>query len=244
MSENDNIAVSVAVATYNVEKYISRCLDSFCDNRFKGKLEVLIINDGSTDSSVRIAEEYVDRFPEIFRIVNKENGGWGSTINSGADSARGKYFYQLDGDDYCDTTAMLELVSVLEKENADLVLTNWKSFIDGNEKDETLVKYLKEESAGLYEEIFCNNTFPSIHSLCVKTELLKKISIQEKCFYTDVEYVFKTALMSKTYHYVPIYVYCYRLGRSGQSVSFSGIKKHYKDHMRVVFECLAIRECS
>lgn len=66
--------LSIAVPSYNVEQYINKCLDSFSDSRLQDGLEVLIINDGSTDRTREIAESYVERFPLIFRLIN--NGEW------------------------------------------------------------------------------------------------------------------------------------------------------------------------
>ena len=70
--------LSIAVPSYNVEKYLNKCLDSFSDDRLKDGLEVLIVNDGSTDRTEEIANAYVERYPEIFQLINKENGGHGS----------------------------------------------------------------------------------------------------------------------------------------------------------------------
>ena len=230
--------LTVAIAAYNVEKYLNKCLDSFCDKRFNDDLEVLIVNDGSKDSTAKIASQYSEKNPAIFKLIDKENGGWGSTINYGVKNASGKYFYQLDGDDYCDAESMLELIDILKSEEADIVLTDWQSFEDKTEQLLSIEKYLQAESCGDYSDVFKEGSFPSIHSLCVKTSVFNNISILEHCFYTDVEYVFKTASVAKTYHYMPINVYKYRVGRSGQSISFKGIRKHYGDHKKVILECL------
>ncbi len=82
--------LSVIVPTYNVEKYLSQCLDSLCKRDTKGKMEVLLINDGSTDNSADIARGYTERYPGVFRLINKENGGHGSAINRGILEAAGK----------------------------------------------------------------------------------------------------------------------------------------------------------
>ena len=82
--------LSVIVPTYNVERYLNQCLDSLCMG--KDRMEVLLINDGSTDSSADIALGYTRKHPEVFRLINKENGGHGSTINRGIQEAAGRYF--------------------------------------------------------------------------------------------------------------------------------------------------------
>lgn len=87
-----NTILSVAVPSYNVEQYLNKTLPSYCDERFNDILEVIIVNDGSTDTTAEIAQSYVDRYPRIFKLVNKENGGHGSAVNAGIDNATGKYF--------------------------------------------------------------------------------------------------------------------------------------------------------
>ena len=81
--------LTVVVPTYNVEKYIDQCLSSFVIPEIMEDLEVLAVNDGSKDGSVRIAQRYEEQYPDTFRIIHKENGGHGSTINRGIQEASG-----------------------------------------------------------------------------------------------------------------------------------------------------------
>ena len=95
--------LSVSIASYNVEAYLEECLESFVNSKVMDDLEVLVIDDGSSDSSPEIAQWYVDKFPDTFRLIRKENGGHGSTINKGIEVASGKYFKVVDGDDWVNT---------------------------------------------------------------------------------------------------------------------------------------------
>ena len=95
-----NKLLSVSIAAYNVEKTLEEVLEPFCNINNKELLDVMIINDGSKDSTREIALNYEKKYPEVFRLIEKENGGWGSTLNVGFREARGKYFKQLDGDDF------------------------------------------------------------------------------------------------------------------------------------------------
>lgn len=92
--------LTVTVPMYNVESYIDQCLKSFVVPGAEEKLEVLVVNDGSPDHSRDIAQKYTEKYPSIFRIIDKENGGHGSTINRGIEEAKGKYFKVVDGDDW------------------------------------------------------------------------------------------------------------------------------------------------
>lgn len=96
--------LTIIVPTYNAAAYLDKGLSSFAikDEALFARLEVLIVNDGSTDDSAKIAQKYVERYPQVYRIINKENGGHGSGINVGAREAKGKYFKAIDADDWVD----------------------------------------------------------------------------------------------------------------------------------------------
>ena len=75
--------VTVTIPSYNVEAYLEECLESFVNSEVMGDIEVLIVNDGSSDDTAKIAQRYVDKYENTFRLINKKNGGHGSTINTG-----------------------------------------------------------------------------------------------------------------------------------------------------------------
>lgn len=121
--------ITVSIAAYNVEAYLEKCLNSLLIPDLQ-RLEVLIQNDGSKDSTPRIAEEFEKKYPGVFRLVNKENGGYGSTINNSLSMAEGKYFKQLDGDDWYDTENFAAFVDALEKVDADCVYSPYTEVIE------------------------------------------------------------------------------------------------------------------
>ena len=89
--------LSIVVPTYNVEKYLERCIDSLVyDEKVLNDLEILIVNDGSKDNSLQIAKKYEKQYPNTIKVIDKENGGHGSTINAGLKVATGKYFRVID----------------------------------------------------------------------------------------------------------------------------------------------------
>ena len=94
-----NKILSIVVPVYNTEKYIKRCLDSIVIDDVIEDIEILIVSDGSKDSAINIAKEYNEKYPKSVIIVEKDNGGHGSTINKGLEIASGKYFRVLDSDD-------------------------------------------------------------------------------------------------------------------------------------------------
>ena len=118
--------LTILVPVYNTEKYIRRCLASLLGPEVLESIEVLVINDGSKDHSSEIAREYVEKYPDTVVLVDKENGGHGSTINAGVERAKGKYFRVLDSDDWFNTVEFVEYVNRLQSEDADLVVTDYR----------------------------------------------------------------------------------------------------------------------
>lgn len=123
------IKVTVIVPIYNVKPYIKECLDSLERQTLNG-IEVIMVNDGSTDGSEVIAAEYTDRY-SYFSLINRENGGLSAARNTGLEYAKGKYVYFLDGDDYLADSALEELYLKAEKENLDQIRFSGYTFKDG-----------------------------------------------------------------------------------------------------------------
>ena len=124
--------LTISIAAYNVEKFINQTLDSLIDERIMDDLEIIVVNDGSSDNTLAIAKEYERKYPDSFIIIDKENGGYGSTINSSLKIASGKYYKLLDGDDWYDTDNVVSLINALKTCNADLVVTPYIEFVDDN----------------------------------------------------------------------------------------------------------------
>ena len=118
--------ISVIVPVYNVEKYLEKCLDSLENQKFNS-YEVILVDDGSTDNSRRIAERYADSCGEIFMLVSQENKGLSEARNTGMKYANGKYICFVDSDDYVEECYLEELYRCMEEQNADLVFCAFRS---------------------------------------------------------------------------------------------------------------------
>lgn len=116
-----NKILTIIIPTYNMEKYLRRCLDSLIiDEEGMKQLEVLVINDGSKDSSSQIAHEYQDKYPDTYRVIDKENGNYGSCINRGLKEATGKYVKVLDADDWYNTKGLAKHILKLTSLSDDI----------------------------------------------------------------------------------------------------------------------------
>ena len=227
--------LTISIAAYNVGKFLKKTLDSLCCNEeIRELVEVLVQDDGSNDDTFEIARQYEEKYPTMVKAIHKENGGYGSTINNSIRMATGKYFKQLDGDDWFATENMVGFIRWLEEQNADFIITPYYNCYEGGIVE--LIDNCSKIPVGVNGiEILnlCDNF--AMHELAIKTEILKQnnIVITENCFYTDNEYTFLPLFYAKSLSKYEYPIYCYRLGRDGQSVSLEGVKKHYKDSERV-----------
>lgn len=241
MMLNTPKVLTVSIAAYNVSSTLEEALKPFLQCKNLSDIEVLIVNDGSKDNTAEIAKKYVRQYPESIFLINKKNGGWGSTLNAGIQAGTGKYFKQLDGDDYYSYENLEDFVEFLKYTDADMVYTPFVTF-DDNTGGILSVKgqyrdIPQRKKMNLYE---MDDFAPAMHTLTVRMEILKNnpIHITEHCFYTDVEFVLKTCNFSKTIIFYEYPIYYYRLARSGQSMSIKGVRSHYKDHLKMVYTML------
>lgn len=116
------VEISVIIPVYNAEKYLNKCFDSVLSQEFQD-FEILVVNDGSTDGSVNILKEYLQKYPEKFFYMEKENGGLSSARNLALDNAHGKYITFLDSDDYISKDYLWELYKEAEKYNSEMVVS-------------------------------------------------------------------------------------------------------------------------
>ncbi len=153
----DEIKVSVIVPVYNVEKYLEECVDSLIGQTLK-EIEILLIDDGSTDSSGEICDRYAQQYDNI-RVIHKTNGGLGDARNVGTSEAIGKYIYFIDSDDYLELEALEFLYREAENKQLDIIMFSAESFSDDsdisfNPNEYKRTRFLFEVKSG--EELFCD----------------------------------------------------------------------------------------
>ena len=234
--------LTVSIAAYNVADYIRNTLDSVIHPACIDLMEILVVDDGGTDETLSIVKEYEKKYPNSVFGIHKDNGGYGSVINTSIRRATGKYFKQLDGDDWFETDNMPAFLDLLSRVDADYVVTPMR-MVNESDGSEVIRDYFEHIAEGTY--FFDDMDFQSIspmHCSCFRTKLLQEqnITITEHCFYTDVELVNRPLPYLNTIcvFHLPIYVYC--VGREGQSVSKTGIRKHYKEHEKVFWNLIGI----
>lgn len=237
--------LTIVMPSYNVERYLAHGLASFCDGRLADALEVIVVDDGSTDDTRAIADEFVQREPRIFRVISKENGGHGSAINVGLAAARGAYFRVVDGDDWVSTEGLVELVARLRTLDCDLVVDKKREIhmVTGATELFKLAEGVEPDVVLPFEQVCANDEASAqvmIHTLTARTDYLRRVGLRllEHTFYEDYEYIVKASAPARTIMFLDIEVYQYLVGNAGQSVSMSNYVKRWADHSRVVDEML------
>lgn len=234
--------LTVSVAAYNGAATLQRALDS-CITPNSDQLEVWIIDDGSTDQTAAIAELYASRYPELFHLYRQANGGYGSTIEAALQRAKGKYFRTLDCDDWFEAGALENLLPYLASSCSDIVYTNYKTVQD----DATLQTYpvcngMDPDAQYTFDDLRGTNLCMEMHGMTFRTEALRQanLNLPHHCHYTDMLYTFCGVQASQTISFCPVTLYCYRLGRDGQSVSLENYCDHFDEYERVVNLVLAM----
>lgn len=237
--------LTVIIPAYNIENFINKTLSSFADERFINDIEILIINDGSFDTTVEKAQTYIEQYPQSIRLISKENGGHGSVINVGVDIAEGKYFRVVDGDDYVIPDEMNKFVDQLKRLDADMFVSSYYTIsqITGEKKivspnSYMLIENRKEISPDTIMDVddVLPYIYASIHAVTFRTEIFRtnNIRMTEKTFYEDTEfvlypipYVSKIVLSSAS-------VYVYRIDQASQSVSKNSSQRRIKELEKIV----------
>lgn len=135
----EQVKVSVVVPVYNVEKYLRECVDSVLAQTMQN-FEIILVDDGATDSSGVICDEYGEKDPRI-RVIHQPNGGLSAARNTGLDVARGDYVYFLDSDDYLAANTLERLCDKADQEQADVVFFDATVFFDDCEPDPKVYQY-------------------------------------------------------------------------------------------------------
>ena len=195
--------VSIIVPVYNTEKYLSKCLDSLINQDFSD-YEIIIVNDGSTDNSEDIINDYANKYDNI-KTFKKKNGGLSSARNYGLAKAIGKYITFVDSDDYVEKDFLKELYNAINKDNSDIAVCEFsyvyssgkviRSYSNLNYTEDTLKKYLL--------------TPPMAPIRMFKKELFEYRKFKERIYYEDLDLCPKFAKIAKKVSFVDLSLYNY-----------------------------------
>ncbi len=235
--------ISFTVPCYNSAAYMKNCLESLLIGG--DEVEIIIVDDGSTDDTPKIADAYAEEYPDIVRVIHKENGGHGSAINAGLEAAQGLYFKVVDSDDLVGADAYKYVLDKLKNHRGegiepDLYVTN---FIYNRENDN--MSYVSRYADKITPERVCDfshmKTFRFsrmflMHSLMYKRSVLIEsgVKLPEHTFYVDEIFAFVPLPYVKKLYYMDVDFYIYNIGRADQSVTKKNMFARYEQQIRVM----------
>ena len=173
------IKVSVIVPVYNVEKFIDKCLNSLVNQTLK-EIEIIVVNDGSSDNSQKIIDEYVKKYPNKIKSFIKENGGQGSARNMGMEKAVGEYISFVDSDDWLDLNTLEKMYTLAKKDKSDIVICDMVDHYSN---------YTIYHNCTKYNSVF--EVTPSACNKIFRKELIKDFRFLSKLWYEDFDFTTK-----------------------------------------------------
>ncbi|MBM6700208.1 glycosyltransferase family 2 protein [Bifidobacterium pullorum subsp. saeculare] len=221
--------LTFVVPAYNMETYLDRCVHSLTAAADVSDIEVLVVDDGSSDRTLEVAQEYERRMPGVVRAVHQENKGHGGAVNTGIAEARGLYVKVVDADDWVGAESLEEVLAVLRAQAAmvspmDMVVTNYV-YDKVGKRNKHVVNFRRAMKPGAlltWNDLgrFGVAEYILMHALIFRTEVVREsgMRLPEHTFYVDFIYAYQPFPWVKTLTYVDTPFYHYFIGRDGQSV--------------------------
>ena len=234
--------ITFTIPSYNSQDYMRHVIDNLV--AVGDEIEVIIVNDGSKDDTGKIADEYQNKYPNIVKAIQKENGGHGSGVMAGIHNATGLFYKVVDSDDWVETKDVIDMITLIKKhieegEEIDLYITNYV-YEHASDNSQFVMHYRKCLPA---ETIFewkdmkhvKLETVFLMHSLMYRLDKLKAsgMELPNHTFYVDDIYAYVPLPFMKKIFYHDLDFYHYFIGRSDQSINYGIMCKRYEQQMRV-----------
>lgn len=236
--------LTVTIPCYNSQDYMSKCIESILPGG--ERIEIIIIDDGSTDRTGAIADSYAEKYPSIVRVIHQENGGHGEGINRGLQHAAGKYFKTVDSDDLLshDLIPFLDALEACDKAGGvDLFVTNYR-YIHADGKGDRSIRFANAFPKGrVFTWQECRSFRPDqilmIHTCTFRTDLLRAtgLVLPKHTFYEDNYMVYGNLKNAHRLYYMDCDLYRYSIGREGQSVSKDVMMRRYSHQIKATVLC-------
>lgn len=233
--------LTVTIPCYNSQDYMEKSIRSALNGG--DKVEIIIVDDGSTDNTLKIANKYQEKFPNIIKVIHQENGGHGEAVNTGIKNATGLYFKVLDSDDCLGKKALAQVLDLLEDmvskdAGLDMLISNFMYDKQGV-KHKKIMKYKRAMPVGKmfgWDDLhFGTAQYLLMHSVIYRTKVLRECGmvLPKHTFYVDNIYVFQPLPFVKNIYYLDVCLYKYYIGREDQSVNESIMIKRLDQQYRV-----------
>lgn len=247
--------ISFTVPCYNSAAYMHICLDSLLTGG--DRVEIIIVNDGSSDNTGAIADAYAAKYPDIIKVIHQENGGHGEGLNQGIKHATCPYFKVVDSDDWVNAVALqhvLNRLEDLEKDGGvDLMVCNYV-YEHEDVKLNSTIRYdniFPTNRVVSWEDTkpFRPNQYLTLHSAIYRTDVIRQsgIVLPKHIFYEDNLFVYAPLPLTKKLIYMDEDFYRYLIGREGQSVSEKVMMKRCSHQIEIaqrIFDMHDLEEVS
>ena len=243
--------LSIIIPTYNMAALLPRCLDSLTASGVLDDLDILVVNDGSTDSSRAVAYSYAERYPQSIKVVDKKNGNYGSTINAALPLAVGEYVKVLDADDWFDSQALAKYVAELKslEQGVDVSVTHFLMIHEGG-RTETVKYQNYGREPYTYGKVYNLDKvlgdgfirYFLMHSLTYRTQLLRDHGYRqtEGISYTDIQWSSYPFFWARSIVFHDLVVYRYNMDREGQTMDPAIIRKSLPQLERMTMDLMDI----
>lgn len=241
--------LSIIIPTYNMAALLPRCLDSLTASGVLDDLDILVVNDGSTDSSRAVAYSYAERYPQSIKVVDKKNGNYGSTINAALPLAVGEYVKVLDSDDWFDSQALAKYVAELKslEQEVDVSVTHFLMIHEGG-RTETVKYHNYGREPYTYGKVYNLDKvlgdgfirYFLMHSLTYRTQLLRDHGYRqtEGISYTDIQWSSYPFFWARSIVFHDLVVYRYNMDREGQTMDPAVIRKSLPQLERMTMDLM------
>lgn len=233
--------LTITIPCYNSQEYMEKSIKSALTG--KDRVEVIVVDDGSTDQTLEIAKKYEAKFPNIVKVIHQENGGHGEAVNTGIKNATGLYFKVLDSDDCLGRRALQKVLDTLEDmvskdAELDMLISDFMYDKQGA-KHKAIMNYKKcmpRNKMISWEDVkFGMSKYLLMHSVIYRTKILRECGmvLPKHTFYVDNIYVFQPLPYVKNIYYLDVCLYKYYIGRDDQSVNEKIMIKRLDQQYRV-----------
>ena len=220
--------LSIAIPCYNSQDYMENCIESLLVGG--EEVEILIVDDGSSDRTAEIADDYARKYPTIVKAIHQENGGHGEAVNAGIRNATGLYFKVVDSDDWVNKEAYVQILKTLYEllrgpQTVDLLISNFVYEKQGATRKKIMQyrKCLPQDRIFGWEEVkhMPKGKYLLMHSMIYRTKLLHECNLElpKHTFYVDNIFVYQPLPHVKHIYYLDVNFYRYYIGRQDQSVN-------------------------
>jgi len=240
--------LTFVVPAYNMTEYLERCVMSLIAAKRNDDIEVLIVDDGSSDGTLEMAQKFEARYPGIVRAIHQENKGHGGAVNTGIAAASGMYVKVVDADDWVGPESLEQVMAVLREEAdstepIDMLVTNYV-YDKVGKRNKHVVNFRHAMKAGArlaWNDLghFGLAEYILMHALTYRTAVVRESGMQlpEHTFYVDFIYAYQPFPWVKTMKYLDTPFYHYFIGRDGQSVQ-TDVMIRRVDQLRLVNQCM------